>query len=360
MNKPRSANLEMLFGGATRQTFDAQYVGKSVAYLPKAAAECEPLFSWGELNAALECMPLASPRTRLVGGNTSFDDTLEWHSTGGGWGHRVGPRLLHQALEDGATLVIDEVDILVPRIGYVARQLAAWSQTTVQVNLYASCKGASGFGAHIDDHDVYAVQLEGRKTWTLSGYHVPEPVEITMRAGDVLYLPQGTTHDVATHPEGSMHITFAVPRALRRDLLVWAANLAFAASNHDLVLDGENGRDAGPIHEQISIDQDLVDEFYRSRLDQALQPRFMNLPHAAYSEDLVDWSKLAAVRSPEADLMSAVSLDNAGRLLQGLSSVTPRSIAEAAAAAQITELEAIREATSLAREGRIRLEGQRH
>ncbi|CAC9517409.1 conserved hypothetical protein [Leishmania infantum JPCM5] len=97
------------------------------------------------------------------------------------------------------------------------------------VNSYWTPANSQGFAPHYDDVDVFLLQLEGEKLWCL--YDPPEDVDvlarhssedyapelfptpkhtITLKAGDVLYMPRGTVHQgkttLKTH---SLHITFS-------------------------------------------------------------------------------------------------------------------------------------------------------
>ncbi|KPI90341.1 hypothetical protein ABL78_0568 [Leptomonas seymouri] len=97
------------------------------------------------------------------------------------------------------------------------------------VNSYWTPASSQGFAPHYDDVDVFLLQLEGEKEWYL--YDPPEDVDylsrhssedyvpeqfpqpkhaITLRAGDVLYMPRGMVHQGKTTPRThSLHITFS-------------------------------------------------------------------------------------------------------------------------------------------------------
>ena len=77
------------------------------------------------------------------------------------------------------------------------------------VNLYATPAGATTLDAHADDHCVFVAQLSGAKRWRIFaggeqypdlGTAVPRPGEdapffdVTLHAGDVLYVPRGAPH----------------------------------------------------------------------------------------------------------------------------------------------------------------------
>jgi hypothetical protein len=87
---------------------------------------------------------------------------------------------------------------------------------------------------HHDTHDVFCLQVEGAKRWLvyppvlelpLKGQkYVPEmgepgePVlDVTMQAGDTLYLPRGWLHQAMTSDAASLHLTVGVNVATWRD-----------------------------------------------------------------------------------------------------------------------------------------------
>ena len=88
------------------------------------------------------------------------------------------------------------------------------------------------FDTHFDLHHVFAVQVEGEKTWRLYENRAEAPVsfpvddaearrwfaqtrgplmtEVRMQPGDVLYLPRGWYHDALATEGASLHVTFSV------------------------------------------------------------------------------------------------------------------------------------------------------
>jgi len=94
-------------------------------------------------------------------------------------------------------------------------------------NAYYTPAAAQGFSPHFDDVEVFAMQLEGAKTWTL--YAPPEearelprlpsrnfaqdelpPVyaSVTLRPGDLLYFPRGWIHQcTCAAADPSLHLT---------------------------------------------------------------------------------------------------------------------------------------------------------
>lgn len=97
------------------------------------------------------------------------------------------------------------------------------------LNSYWTPANSQGFAPHFDDVDVFLLQIEGEKEWRLydpldevgvltrhsSEDYVPEQFptpmySLTLKAGDVLYMPRGMVHQGRTTPKThSLHVTFS-------------------------------------------------------------------------------------------------------------------------------------------------------
>ena len=82
---------------------------------------------------------------------------------------------LHAA---GATMVLQGLQLTDPHLARVANNLALALDHAVQVNAYLSPAAARGLELHFDHHDVFVLQLDGRKRW-----RVWEPLERTRHPG---------------------------------------------------------------------------------------------------------------------------------------------------------------------------------
>jgi Cupin superfamily protein len=94
----------------------------------------------------------------------------------------------------------------------VALHLAGLLRRRVIAALYESQPGDRTLGAHDDAWWGVIMQMRGAKTWRLWPSWGGAPYEITTRAGDVLLLPKGVTHQVSTpsRPGHSVHLVYAV------------------------------------------------------------------------------------------------------------------------------------------------------
>lgn len=124
---------------------------------------------------------------------------------------------------DGYTIVLNLVEVASLAAARLCSALERDTGFRVSVNAYVTPPGSQGFGAHFDSHDVFVVQAEGTKTWrigtrpdTESGPGLATTAQfldyqdVTLRAGDSLYLPRGYAHRAHTVDESSVHYTFGL------------------------------------------------------------------------------------------------------------------------------------------------------
>jgi ribosomal protein L16 Arg81 hydroxylase len=129
--------------------------------------------------------------------------------------------------ERGATIVLQALQLQHPPLAEFCRGLEADLGHPVQANAYYTPSSAQGFAVHHDTHDVFCLQIEGEKRWLVyppvlelplkHQKYLPEmgepgkPVlDVTMRAGDMLYLPRGWLHQAMTSDRASLHLTIGV------------------------------------------------------------------------------------------------------------------------------------------------------
>jgi len=148
---------------------------------------------------------------------------------------------LREWIGRGASLVLNDVDSLTPGLAAVSDALEDAGLGKAQANVYVSWASHQAFPAHFDTHDVWAVQVEGEKTWNLWQGRAEWPIShpsfrglgqahherakgalrevVTLRPGDLLYLPRGWYHDALADAPASVHVAFGVNAALGMDVL---------------------------------------------------------------------------------------------------------------------------------------------
>ena len=183
-------------------------------------------------------------------------------------GDLVDPEALAAQYADGATLVLQSVHRMHPPVARFCRSLAAELGHPTQCNAYLTPGGQhQGFDFHHDTHDVFVLQVSGRKRWIVhepvlrlplpdqpqAGAHlVPEGAEplldVELEPGDALYLPRGYVHAAVTTDVDSVHLTVGVLSTTWYDVLRDAVTLA---------ADVEELREALPVSPRSSLGQAL-------------------------------------------------------------------------------------------------------
>jgi len=134
----------------------------------------------------------------------------------------------------GATIVLQALHLHWHPAALYCRGLEQQLGFPVQANAYATPGSAQGFAVHHDTHDVFVLQVAGRKRWRIyapvlelplgpqrwSGADPGEPVdELTLEPGDTLYLPRGWPHEAVAQEEDSLHLTIGLHPPTRLDAL---------------------------------------------------------------------------------------------------------------------------------------------
>ncbi|MEV6695040.1 cupin domain-containing protein [Micromonospora sp. NPDC051196] len=167
------------------------------------------------------------------------------YTGGGGAGAEIGDQVLDEKIlqlyADGATLVLQGLHRNWPPLIDFTRELSLAVGQPLQVNAYLTPPGSQGFATHYDTHDVFVLQVDGRKHWRIHPSVFPDPLErqpwggradevaataqgpaaldVVLETGDALYLPRGWLHSAQAQESSSLHLTVGI-RALTRYALV--------------------------------------------------------------------------------------------------------------------------------------------
>jgi bifunctional lysine-specific demethylase and histidyl-hydroxylase NO66 len=131
----------------------------------------------------------------------------------------VDVRAVHEAFAGGATLVLQGLHRSWPPVTRLCRELELELTHPTQANAYLTPPVAQGLDLHADPHDVFAIQTHGTKRWVVHPPDEERPWDLTLRPGDVLYLPAGTRHAAQTIDEPSLHLTVGVRTVRWADLV---------------------------------------------------------------------------------------------------------------------------------------------
>jgi hypothetical protein len=263
---------------------------------------------WQQLNEILSRHRLDFPRLRLMQDGKSLPTSSYLRHTTGGR-HKVSiPRLrsvpLTKHLREGATLVLDAVDELYEPLEELSRDLELCFREHIQINAYAGWQTSRGFDLHWDDHDVFILQVTGRKRWSVYGMTRPYPLardiepgarptkaplwEETLVDGDFLYIPRGCWHVAMPLAEPTLHLTVGIHNRTGIDLLHWLADRMRSSEVFRRDLPRLSDITARAEHLQslreellAQWDLGLLDRYYADLDQQALPRAQMSLPWSA-------------------------------------------------------------------------------
>ena len=189
------------------------------------AAAFADLFSLGDVDHILSSTTPRHPAFRMVKDGRQLDPRFYTRSgrVGGQPVHDLAdPGRVYEQFHAGATIVLQSLHRFWPPLTRLARDLEGALTHPVQVNAYVTPPAARGLGTHRDEHDVFVLQVYGRKQWDV---HDPDGrtedplIAAELAPGDCLYIPQRFPHAAWTAETASVHLTVGVVPTTWADVL---------------------------------------------------------------------------------------------------------------------------------------------
>lgn len=225
--------------------FFARIHDREPLHIPGGAAKFAQVLSWRQINRLLDMTHAWSSQSLKLVLDEKPIPPEEYCAPATG---RDGGQLLQPVaarvqgwIARGASVVMNDVDSLTPGLAAVSDALEGAGLGKAQANVYISWQSHKAFRTHYDTHDVWAVQVEGEKTWNIWEGRAEWPIahpafrgqtqdhhdrargtlrqKVLMRPGDLLYLPRGWYHDALAEAPSSVHVAYGVHAPLGMDLL---------------------------------------------------------------------------------------------------------------------------------------------
>ena len=317
-----ASSLSRLLEPHTTEEFLASSWGQTYKHIRGRAGKFASLLPWERLNEILRQHRLDLPRLRLMREGRALPVNAYLRHTSGARGKQPIPRLqpvkFTSQLRAGATLVLDAVDELHKPLEELAAALEHFFHERVQINSYAGWHTSRGFDLHWDDHDVFILQVTGRKRWRIYGEtrahplageaNNPKPTgdpiwEATLEDGDFLYIPRGWWHVAEPLDEPTLHLTVGIHKRTGLDLLSWLAEQLRASEvfRQDLprfASTTERALHMQRLGEELrgAWDARLLERYF-SEQDAQAEPRArLSLPWSAQATHLFTSDRTARVR----------------------------------------------------------------
>lgn len=227
------------------EAFAAENWGR-VPLLSRAADLPEPfsdLFSSDAVDELVSARGLRTPFVRMAKEGTVLAPAR--YTSPGGFGAEVADQLNSEKVlaefSGGSTLVLQGLHRTWAPLADFTRQLISDVGHPCQVNAYVTPASSRGFDPHYDVHDVFVIQIDGEKRWTIHEPVHPDPLttqpwtdhrqavadraalppslDETLRPGDVLYLPRGWLHSATALGGTSVHLTVGIAALTRFDIV---------------------------------------------------------------------------------------------------------------------------------------------
>ncbi|MEW7281272.1 cupin domain-containing protein [Aquimarina sp. 2201CG1-2-11] len=207
----------------TVEDFSHQYWGKQPLLIQREnASYFTSLLAMADIDKVLDFHRPKGSSLRVVKNQEPLDPTTYENTDGS-----LNLNKLYTSYAEGYTLVINEIDRFWAPIQTLCHNLRAFLSHKTMVNMYLTPKNQAALLPHYDTHDVFVVQVAGKKHWKLYDTVYPTPQvgspqpifarehlsnarDITLNAGDVLYIPRGIPHEAITTDESSLHLTIGV------------------------------------------------------------------------------------------------------------------------------------------------------
>jgi hypothetical protein len=178
-------------------------------------------------------------------------------------------------LRHGATLRFVNVEDFYEPVAKLCARLTALLNAAITAYAFYTPPGDDGMGADFGDAEVFALQVEGTRTWHL--WDIPQGVGrqatrtphtdaepdqvIELGPGDGLYIPAGMGHRTFAGAAGSLHLSIAVkPTSLHEIVRKWTEDfLATVPITDRLPVDGDRVTPVAELLRAMAVAVDKTD-----------------------------------------------------------------------------------------------------
>ena len=176
----RAFSFDEIMAPLGAERFFAEYDGQKPLHLKGVADKFAEVMTWDKLNELLSQATIWSQSSlKLVLDKETIAAARYCAAAAGRDGGQVlrpDPDKVKEFLQRGATLVANDIDHLSPGLTAFPQTMEQALGGKVQGNLYLSSRRRQGFAAHFDTHDVFAVHVEGTKTWHVYEGRADDPI----------------------------------------------------------------------------------------------------------------------------------------------------------------------------------------
>lgn len=141
---------------------------------------------------------------------------------------------IYRLLDQGATLVLRSVHRYWEPVRQLCRQIESIVGIPAPCTAFYTPGSSTGLPVHQDPYEGLVLQTVGTKAWRLYQPGGTDPVQLTLKPGDILYIPSQYPHQATAQEEASVHVTYTITAPTWRDVL---ADMLRVAASHRSGLD---------------------------------------------------------------------------------------------------------------------------
>lgn len=234
-----------LLAPVTVPRFRRDHLDRAPLHVPGPSDKYATVMSWDGLNRLLDMTAIWSDKSlqlaldrRMIPAERYCRRTQD---RDGRPVLRPEPSTVRRLLDQGASLLLNDIDTLSPGLRRLADRVEGATGGKVQINLYCSWRERQAFDSHFDTHDVYALQIAGQKRWTVYQGRLDQPIAnpafktlgqayhdtakgmpqltVELQPGDLLYVPRGQYHDALATGKASIHLAVGVTQPIGIDVV---------------------------------------------------------------------------------------------------------------------------------------------
>jgi hypothetical protein len=247
---PSAPSFRNLIAPVDPDEFFDHYWEKRYLHLDRNQAGLyDPLFSLGDVDRWILGTKTGDVDGILVAPPEGSAVSVQLYRTG-----ELPIEKAYDAFTKGHSLILNRLESTWYPLAPFIQMLGEAFCAQIGVNAYLTPAGSRAFPVHVDHHDALILQVYGEKVWQLHQLeHLPvhqlqyqqdlDPpglwetpgssprlAEVTLRPGDLLYMPRGMPHCAAARDAPSLHLTFSINGFYWLDLLKIAVeNACFEA-----------------------------------------------------------------------------------------------------------------------------------
>ncbi|MDO6597767.1 cupin domain-containing protein [Oceanihabitans sp. 2_MG-2023] len=224
---PQKKYFDWLIHPITKETFLSDYFEKEVLHIKqdksRTSSYYNSLLTRKVFDLFLNEQNVKYPDVQLVGTSIDFKHRDYLHTD-----NSINLPKLYKFYAEGATINVVGLNSYLMSLGNLCDNLIKETSHRYQTNIYCTPKEKQGFNTHYDSHDVIVLQVHGSKEWEIYDNPVELPLKgpqnftpemdlnpvlkqnITLKEGELLYIPRGVMHNARTTNTSSIHITLGV------------------------------------------------------------------------------------------------------------------------------------------------------